>query len=82
MTKYRISDGSYEKDNKWVSAGVLLISNGGTDQDIKLGPSEAKFSTQEAAKNYLFVLSRKRCPALFRLAENRKQTNDLRESDF
>jgi len=62
MTNFKVSVGSYKVADKWVASGVLLIDEGSTQRDIKLGPSEARFDSKEDADKHIYVLAKKKLP--------------------
>ena len=62
MTNFKVSAGSYKVADKWVASGVLLIDQGATQRDIKLGPSEPRFHSEEEANQYVHVLAKKKLP--------------------
>ena len=48
--------------DKWVASGVLWINEGAIDRQIKLGPSELKFDSEEDVNQYVHVLAKKKLP--------------------
>jgi len=62
MTNSKVSTSSYKVANKWVASGVLWINDGAIDRQIKLGPSESKFNSEEEANQYVHVLAKKHLP--------------------
>lgn len=62
MSTFKVSTGSYKVAEKWVASGVLLIDEGATQRDIKLGPSEPRFRSEEDADRYVHVLAKKHLP--------------------
>ena len=62
MANFKISTGSYKIADKWVASGVLWINEGAIDKQIKLGPSEPKFDSEEDANQYVYVLAKKKLP--------------------
>ena len=62
MTNLKVSTGSYNVSNKWVASGVLLITEGAVNRDIKLGPSEPRFDSEKKANEYVYVMAKKKLP--------------------
>ena len=62
MTNFKISTGSYMVADKWVASGVLWINEGAIDRQVKLGPSESKFDSEEEANQYVHILAKKKLP--------------------
>lgn len=57
---FRVSTRSYKVADKWVASGMLLIDEGTTQRDIKLGPSESKFLSEKEANYYVHLLAKKK----------------------